>query len=93
MNIKNMHQGMRVRFVGKQRLDEGPKKGQMGTITRVYYADKIVDVEFDQEINGGHDCGGTCKDGFGFHFYSKDDANGQYECYNYLKIPYSWRKL
>ena len=41
---------------------------KVGTVIDITHNGRLIGVEFDEYING-HDCGGKCKNGYGWRFY------------------------
>lgn len=70
MSFKNFKEGDRVKLL---RNVGCAKKGMIGTCVEDYFEDgsdcNIIPVKFDDEFEGGHDCGGRTIDGHGHWIY------------------------
>lgn len=60
MKVKHLHVGARVMARGGH--DAKVKKGTI----RIFEDENYIGVEFDNEINGGHDINGKCSYGHGW---------------------------
>jgi hypothetical protein len=70
--------GMRVK--GKNFINERFKKlnNRLGTVIRITEY-KTIGIAFDERFSYGHNCDGTCKNGYGRYFSEKESP---YDSFN-----------